>query len=54
MYYHDTWDGFTVDLKKGRQHLDGKTAIQYVRFRDEEGDIGRIPPPTAFPDGSVR
>ena len=32
----------TVDLKKGRQHLDGKTAIQYVRFRDEEGDIGRI------------
>ena len=34
--------GFTVDLKKGRQHLDGKTAIQYVRFRDEEGDIGRI------------
>lgn len=42
MYYHDTWDGFTVDLKKGRQHLDGKTAIQYVRYRDEEGDIGRI------------
>ena len=42
MYYHDTWDGFTVDLKKGRQHLNGETAIQYVRFRDEEGDIGRI------------
>ena len=43
MYYHDTWDGFTVDLKKGpsasgRQ----KQQIQYVRFRDEEGDIGRI------------
>ena len=42
MYYHDTWDGFTIDLKKGRQHLDGETAIQYVRYRDEEGDIGRI------------
>ncbi len=42
MYYHDDWDGFTIDLKKGRQHLDGKTAIQYVRYRDEEGDIGRI------------
>lgn len=42
MYYHDTWDGFTVDLKKGRQHMDGKTAIQYVRFRDWEGDIGRV------------
>lgn len=42
MYYRDTWDGFTIDLKKGRQHLDGKTAIQYVRYRDEEGDIGRV------------
>ncbi len=42
MYYHDDWDGFTIDLKKGRQHLDGRTAIQYVRYRDEEGDIGRI------------
>lgn len=42
MYYKDTWDGFTIDLKKGHKHLDGKTAIQYVRFRDEEGDIGRV------------
>lgn len=42
MYYHDTWDGFTVDIKKGMQHMDGETAIQYVRYRDEEGDIGRI------------
>ena len=42
MYYHDSWDGFTVDLKQGEQHLDGATAIQYVRYRDEEGDIGRI------------
>lgn len=42
MYYYDSWDGFTIDLKKGRQHLDGETAIQYVRYRDEEGDIGRI------------
>lgn len=42
MYYHDDWDGFTVDLQKGPQHLDGEAAIQYVRYRDEEGDIGRI------------
>lgn len=42
MYYYDEWDGFKVDLKKGPQHLDGETAIQYVRYRDEEGDIGRI------------
>ena len=42
MNYYDTWDGFRIDLKKGMQHMDGKTAIQYVRYRDEEGDIGRI------------
>lgn len=42
MYYYDHWDGFTVNLKKGPQHLDGEAAIQYVRYRDEEGDIGRI------------
>lgn len=42
MYYFDDWDGFKIDLKKGMQHMDGETAIQYVRYRDEEGDIGRI------------
>lgn len=42
MYYRDSWDGFTIDLKKGKQHLTGETAIQYVRFRDEEGDLGRV------------
>ncbi len=42
MYYYDYWDGFKIDLKKGRQHLDGKSAIQYVRYRDEDGDIGLI------------
>ena len=31
MYYYDEWDGFKIDLKKGMQHMDGKTAIQYVR-----------------------
>lgn len=45
MYYEDPWDddgGLVIDLQKGMQHMDGKTAIQYVRYRDEEGDIGRI------------
>ena len=42
MYYHDSWDGFEVNLRPGMQHLNGKTALQYVRDRDEEGDIGRI------------
>ena len=42
MYYYDPYDGFETDLRPGRQHMDGKTAMQYVRYRDEEGDIGRI------------
>ena len=45
MYYSDPWDddgGLVIDLQPGMQHLDGKTAIQYVRYRDEEGDIGRV------------
>ena len=45
MYYEDPWDdngGLVIDLQPGLQHLNGKTAIQYVRYRDGEGDIGRI------------
>ncbi len=45
MYYTDPWDddgGLVIDLQPGMQHMDGKTAVTYVRFRDEEGDIGRI------------
>ena len=45
MYYEDPWDddgGLIIDLQAGKQHMDGKTAIQYVRYRDGEGDIGRI------------
>lgn len=45
MYYEDPWDedgGLVIDLQPGEQHLDGQQAMQYVRFRDEEGDVGRI------------
>ena len=42
MYYYDPYDGFEIDLRPGLQHMDGKTAMQYVRYRDEDGDIGRI------------
>ncbi|MBO4853475.1 MAG: LCP family protein [Schwartzia sp.] len=45
MHYEDPWDedgGLVIDLEPGEQHLDGAGAMQYVRFRDEEGDIGRI------------
>ena len=45
MYYEDPWDdngGLVIDLQPGMQHLNGSQAIQYVRYRDGEGDIGRI------------
>ena len=45
MFYEDPWDdngGLVINLQPGMQHMDGKTAITYVRYRDEEGDIGRV------------
>lgn len=45
MYYQDPYDdngGLVIDLRPGQQHMDGKKAIQYVRYRDEDGDIGRV------------
>lgn len=45
MYYEDPWDdngGLVIDLYPGMQHMTGDKAIQYVRYRDGEGDIGRI------------
>ena len=51
MHYEDPWDdngGLVIDLKQGRRHLDGDTAIQFVRFRDSEGDVGRVRRQQAF------
>lgn len=45
MQYEDPWDddgGLIIDLKPGMQHMDGKTAVTYVRYRDAEGDAGRV------------
>lgn len=45
MYYNDPYDdngGLVINLRAGVQRMDGDTAIQYVRYRDEEGDIGRV------------
>lgn len=45
MYYADPYDdngGLYIDLRPGVQKLNGKTAIEYVRYRDDEGDIGRV------------
>ena len=51
MYYEDPWDdngGLVIDLYPGKQHMDGKTAVTYVRYRDSEGDIGRVKRQQAF------
>ena len=44
MKYEDHWGGWGVDLEPGMQHLDGKQAHGYVRYRkpDDEGDPGRV------------
>ena len=45
MYYEDPWDdngGLVIDIYPGLQHMDGEKAVTYVRYRDEEGDIGRV------------
>ncbi len=43
MKYTDSWAGYTINLKKGFQHLNGSQATGYIRFRhDEMGDIGRV------------
>lgn len=43
MRYEDHAQGLIIDLPAGHQHLDGRRALQYVRFRsDAEGDLGRI------------
>lgn len=45
MHYEDPWDddgGLIIDFQPGMQHMDGAKAVTYVRYRDEEGDLGRI------------
>ena len=45
MYYRDDYDvdgGLLIYFKKGYHHLNGQHAMEYVRYRDGEGDIGRV------------
>ena len=44
MKYSDPEQGLYIDLKAGKQTLDGKTAQHFVRFRSDyaNGDLGRI------------
>ncbi|HZK60920.1 MAG TPA: LCP family protein [Anaerovoracaceae bacterium] len=46
MVYSDPYDTppLKINIKKGEQVLDGKTSVEYLRFRKDyaEGDIGRV------------
>lgn len=42
MHYVDRAGGLKIDLKAGPQVLDGAKAEQYLRYRNQTGDIGRI------------
>lgn len=43
MDYEDPYADLKIHIEQGFQHLDGKKAGEYVRFRhDELGDIGRV------------
>ena len=43
MKYNDFSQHFYINLKKGKQHLDGDKAVQFLRFRyDNLGDISRV------------
>lgn len=51
MDYEDPWDdngGLKIHLRQGLQHLDGKSSMEFVRFRDDEGDAGRVRRQQAF------
>ena len=49
--YTDYSGKLFINIKKGQQHMDGKTALGYVRFRhDPLGDIGRVQRQQKFMD----
>lgn len=44
MYYNDPYQGLYIDIKAGKNHLDGEAAQQFVRYRAgyADGDLGRM------------
>ena len=43
MKYQDDSQHLYINLKQGRQHLNGEQTLQFLRFRyDAYGDIGRV------------
>ena len=51
LQYNDYSGKLFINIPKGQQHMDGKTALGYVRFRhDPLGDIGRVKRQQKFVD----
>lgn len=48
--YVDKAGGLYINIAAGQQNLNGKKALQYVRYRDDRGDIGRIERQQKFVD----
>ncbi len=55
MYYTDPVQNLTIDLRKGKQTLNGKQAEMFMRFRQNndgsgypDGDVGRVKTQRAF------
>jgi len=42
LQYDDEAGDLHIDIPAGRQLLNGKQALDYIRYRDESGDLGRI------------
>lgn len=55
MRYDDFAQGLHIDLRPGRQVLNGQQALHYVRFRsDRLGDVSLVDPVREVYDGRVR
>ena len=52
MYYNDLSQNFKIDLKKGPQTLNGKQAMQLLRYRHDSDDRGNILN-SGYPDGDL-
>ena len=55
LHYNDYSGKLFINIQKGQQHMDGKTALGYVRFRhDPLGDIGRVKRQQKFIDAMMQ
>jgi LCP family protein required for cell wall assembly len=56
MHYTDAKQGLYIDIKKGQQRLDGKHAVQFLRYRKgyADGDIGRVDAQQEFVKSAIK